>query len=126
MKVIRGRDPDAVTEKRSGTFTGDVWGTPVLPPTCGVMINHVHFAPGARTHWHTHETGQVLVVTAGEGRACTDGGEPHVIAVGDVVWIPAGERHWHGAAPDTFMSHLAISIGGHDWQEPVADEDHGP
>ena len=49
-----------------------------------------------------------------------------MIAAGDVVWIPAGERHWHGAAPDTFMSHLAISIGDHDWQEPVADEDHGP
>ena len=89
------------------------------------MINHVHFAPGGRTHWHTHETGQVLVVTAGEGRACTDGGEPHVIAAGDVVWIPAGERHWHGAAPDTFMSHMAISIGDHDWQEPVADEQYG-
>ena len=49
MRVIRGRDPDAATEKRSGTFTGDVWGTPLLPPTGGVMINHVHFAPGGRS-----------------------------------------------------------------------------
>ncbi|HVW18632.1 MAG TPA: cupin domain-containing protein [Solirubrobacteraceae bacterium] len=123
MKIIQGR-ASGPSDKRSATFTGDVWADPVLAPTDGVTINHVMFTPGARTHWHSHSRGQVLVVTSGEGRAGDDAGEVRAIRAGDVVLFEPGERHWHGAAPESFMAHLAISIGEHDWQEPVEDADY--
>ena len=121
MEIIRGRAPGAVSENRTSTFTGTVWADPLLPATDGITVNNVLFAPGARTHWHRHEGGQVLHVTAGNGLICTDGEVPQPLAVGDTVWIPAGERHWHGAAPDGFLVHLAISVGEIFWAEPVTD-----
>src|SRR5215475_11446504 len=66
MKINRGREAGAASELRTATFTGEVWGDPVLPETDGVLINNVFFAPSARTHWHTHHQGQILVVTGGE------------------------------------------------------------
>jgi quercetin dioxygenase-like cupin family protein len=125
MKINRGREAGTRSEQRTATFTGEVWGDPVLPETDGVLINNVFFAPGARTHWHTHHQGQILVVTAGEGRARARDGNGGELAAGDVVWIPPGEEHWHGAAPDSYLLHLAISLGGHDWLEPVTDEEYG-
>jgi quercetin dioxygenase-like cupin family protein len=68
----------------------------------------VTFEPGARTAWHTHPLGQTLVVTAGLGWVQHDGGPTLEIRPGDVVWIPPDERHWHGASPNTAMSHIAI------------------
>ena len=62
MKINRGREAGTRSELRTATFTGEVWGDPVLPETDGVLINNVFFAPGARTHWHTHDQGQILVV----------------------------------------------------------------
>jgi quercetin dioxygenase-like cupin family protein len=124
MKINRGREAGTRSELRSATFTGEVWGDPVLPETDGVLINNVFFAPGARTHWHTHHQGQILVVTAGEGRARARDGSGGELAAGDVVWIPPGEEHWHGAAPDSYMLHLAISLGGHDWLDPVTDGEY--
>ena len=89
---------------------------------------HVTFEPGARTAWHTHPAGQTLIVTFGRGRVCREGGEVEEIAQGDVVWFPAGEKHWHGATPDTAMSHIAIqeTVDGVsvDWLETVSDEDY--
>jgi 4-carboxymuconolactone decarboxylase len=83
----------------------------------------VSFEAGARTNWHTHTVGQLLVVTAGEGRVQTAGGEVQAIRIGDTVWTAPGVRHWHGAAPDQFMTHVAISESGTDgsvvWGEPV-------
>jgi quercetin dioxygenase-like cupin family protein len=125
MKINHGREAGTSSEQRTATFTGEVWGDPVLPETDGVLINNVFFAPGARTHWHTHHQGQVLVVTAGEGRARARDGSGGELAAGDVVWIPPGEEHWHGAGPDSYMLHLAISLGGHDWLDPVTDEEYG-
>jgi quercetin dioxygenase-like cupin family protein len=125
MKINHGREAGTSSEQRTATFTGEVWGDPVLPETDGVLINNVFFAPGARTHWHTHHQGQVLVVTAGEGRARARDGSGGKLAAGDVVWIPPGEEHWHGAGPDSYMLHLAISLGGHDWLDPVTDEEYG-
>lgn len=124
MKVIRGRAAGAESDRRSATFTGEVWGDPILAPTEGVTINNVFFAPGGRTHWHTHERGQVLHVLAGNGKVCADGGDVQPIGAGDTVWISPGERHWHGGAETTYMIHMAISLGGHDWLEPVSDEDY--
>ena len=89
----------------------------------------VRFDPGARTHWHTHPLGQTLVVIAGCGRTQSWGGPIQEIRAGDVVWIPPGEKHWHGAGPDTSMTHLSIqeALNGSpvDWLEPVTDAQYG-
>jgi len=85
----------------------------------------VTFEPGARTAWHTHPLGQMLIVTAGCGRAQRWGGPVEEIRPGDVIWIAPGEKHWHGAATTTAMTHLAIQekLDGKmvDWLEPVTD-----
>ena len=90
---------------------------------------HVTFEPGARTAWHTHPAGQTLIVTFGRGRVQRDGGPVEEIRQGDVVWFPVGERHWHGAAPDTAMSHIAIQerIDGSavTWLGHVTDDEYG-
>ncbi|MFO1201991.1 MAG: cupin domain-containing protein [Tabrizicola sp.] len=89
----------------------------------------VTFEPGARTAWHTHPLGQTLIVTAGLGRCQTEGGPVRTIRPGDVITFAPGERHWHGASPETAMSHIAIhevqdgrSV---DWLEQVSDTDYG-
>jgi quercetin dioxygenase-like cupin family protein len=124
MKINRGREPGTTSELRTANFTGDVWADPVLAETDGVLINNVFFTPGARTYWHAHHGGQILVVVAGEGRARTRDGGGGKLTTGDVVWIPPGEEHWHGAAPGSSMLHTAISLGGHDWLDPVTDEEY--
>ena len=121
MKVFHGRSEGAVSEQRGATFSGTVWGDPVMPTTGGVTINNVFFAPGGRTHWHTHEVGQVLQVSSGQGWICKEGEAPQPIRAGDVVWIGAGERHWHGAASDSYMVHMATSIGKAHWETAVTD-----
>jgi quercetin dioxygenase-like cupin family protein len=124
MKINRGREPGTTSELRTATFTGDVWADMVVDQTDGVMVANVFFTPGARTHWHTHERGQVLVVVGGEGRARTREGGGGKLTPGDVVWIPPGEEHWHGAGPGSYMLHLAISLGAADWLDPVTDEEY--
>jgi quercetin dioxygenase-like cupin family protein len=124
MKINRGRESGATSEQRTATFTGEVWADPVMAETDGVVVANVFFTPGARTHWHRHERGQFLVVTSGEGRARTRDGGGGKLTAGDVVWIPPGEEHWHGAAPGSYMLHLAISLGEADWLEPVTDEEY--
>lgn len=88
----------------------------------------VTFEPGARTAWHTHPLGQTLIVTSGCGRAQRWGGPVEEIRPGDVVWIPPGEKHWHGATPTTAMTHIAIQekLEGKtvDWMEQVSDEQY--
>ena len=124
MKVFHGRAPGTASEMRGSTFTGTVWADPVMPATADVMINNVFFSPGARTHWHSHAQGQVLNVTAGKGWICVEGEEPQPIRAGDVVWIGANERHWHGAAEDSYMIHMATSLGKTLWEEAVAQGDY--
>jgi quercetin dioxygenase-like cupin family protein len=88
----------------------------------------VTFEPGARTAWHTHPLGQTLIVTAGCGRAQREGGPVEEIRPGDVVWFEPGEKHWHGAAPTTAVTHVAIQekLDGKavDWLEHVSDEQY--
>jgi quercetin dioxygenase-like cupin family protein len=88
----------------------------------------VTFEPGARTAWHTHPLGQTLIVTAGSGRVQRDGGPIEEIRAGDIVWLEPGERHWHGAAPTTAMTHIAIAemLDGKavEWMEHVTDEQY--
>lgn len=124
MEIVSGRGEGGPAQQRSDTFTGTVWADPVLPATDGAAVNNVFFSPGARTDWHYHENGQFLVVTAGRGLICTQGGEPYEIAVGDMIWVPAGERHWHGAGGASYLLHLAVSLGTTGWLDPVTDEEH--
>jgi quercetin dioxygenase-like cupin family protein len=124
MKITRGRETGVPSERRTETFTGEVWADSVLGSTGHVMVNSVFFAPGARTHWHRHESGQLLVVTSGEGRIAARGGDVAAIGVGDTVWIPPEEEHWHGAAPDGYLVHLAISLDRTEWLEPVSEDDY--
>ncbi|MBO0850338.1 MAG: cupin domain-containing protein [Pseudonocardia sp.] len=126
MQIVRGRtQADTPTQNRTETFTGTVWGDPVLPTTPeGNAINSVTFTPGARTYWHHHTGGQILVVTAGLGWVCPEGEEPQLIRAGDVVWVPPGERHWHGGTDGTVMTHLAVSIGKTNWLGEVSAGDY--
>jgi quercetin dioxygenase-like cupin family protein len=109
-------------------FTGEVWIDPIVParPPSHLAINAVHFTPGARTAWHWHSNGQTLFVTEGEGRVQSRG-EPIVsIHPGDRIYTPDAEWHWHGAAPDRFMTHLSITEGDPHWGDHVTDaEYHG-
>jgi quercetin dioxygenase-like cupin family protein len=108
-------------------FTGTVWLDPVIEAPAPARINAVRvtFEPGARTAWHTHPLGQTLYVLAGCGRVQTEGEPVREIRAGDVVWIPPGEKHWHGAAPDTMMVHLAMQEAENGsaatWLEHVTD-----
>ena len=111
-------------------FTGTVRIDPLFPATDPARAagNAVTFEPGARTAWHTHPLGQTLIVTAGCGRAQRWGGPIEEIRPGDVVIFAPNEKHWHGAAPTTAMTHIAIqeSLDGKqvDWLEKVSDEQY--
>jgi quercetin dioxygenase-like cupin family protein len=120
----------ASTKGPSEWFTGTVRIDPLFqaPDPALVQGASVTFEPGARTAWHTHPLGQTLVVTAGCGWAQREGGPVEEIRPGDVVWISPGEKHWHGAAPTTAMTHIAIQerLDGKvvDWMEKVSDEQY--
>ncbi|MAQ38427.1 MULTISPECIES: (R)-mandelonitrile lyase [Thioclava] len=129
MKIIRS-GTNASMQGPQDWFTGTVRVDPLFQAeepgrTSG---SHVTFEPGARTAWHTHPAGQTLIVTFGRGRVQREGGPVEEISQGDVVWFPAGEKHWHGASSATAMSHIAVqeSIDGSPvtWLEKVADEDY--
>jgi quercetin dioxygenase-like cupin family protein len=112
-------------------FTGTVWQDPIIQPQAPARIaaTRVSFEPGARTNWHTHPLGQTLYVVAGLGRVQSWGGPIREIRPGDTVWIPAGEKHWHGASPANGMTHIAMqeALDGRyvDWLEPVTNEQYG-
>jgi quercetin dioxygenase-like cupin family protein len=133
----RGREKDI---QRSGSqpssqgsaeyFTGAVRIDPLFQAGAPARAvgSSVTFEPGARTAWHTHPLGQTLIVTTGCGLAQRWGGPIEGIRPGDVVWFPPGEKHWHGAAPTTAMTHIAIQeqLDGKivDWMEKVSDEQY--
>jgi quercetin dioxygenase-like cupin family protein len=95
-----------------------------MPATGGLVT----FAPGARSAWHTHPAGQILIVTAGTGWVQEEGGEKREIKPGDVIWTPPGVKHWHGATATTSMSHIAITnmVDGWnvDWLEKVSQDQY--
>jgi quercetin dioxygenase-like cupin family protein len=111
-------------------FTGTVRIDPLFeaPQPGRVRGASVTFKPGARTAWHTHPLGQTLIVTAGRGRAQREGGPIEEIRLGDVISIAPNEKHWHGAAPTTAVTHIAIqeALDGKvvDWMEKVSDEEY--
>ncbi len=141
--VVAQQAPDrsqTITITRSGsqpsregpaeTFTGSVRVDPLFAATSPSRTSGalVTFQPGARSAWHTHPYGQILIVTAGTGWVQRWAGPIEDIRQGDVVWIPPNVKHWHGAAPTTAMSHIAIQehLDGRvvDWMEKVRDEQY--
>ncbi len=106
-------------------FTGEVRNSRISESEEGITLLAVQFAPGARTDWHSHPGGQLLYVVAGAGLVQTEDGTTVTISPGDVVEAPPGERHWHGAAPDSPMTHLSLTTGGDTrWEQPVSDEEY--
>jgi quercetin dioxygenase-like cupin family protein len=130
MNITRAGSP---VSKRGPAeyFTGTVWLDEIAagPNESRVRALRVSFEPGARTAWHTHPFGQVLHIISGVGRVQKAGADPVEVYPGDTVWFEPGERHWHGAAPNRFMVHLAVQqtdAAGQsaDWFEHVIDEDY--
>ena len=129
MRITRN-----VTETGRGPaewFTGEVYLDTVVSPSGEWRIGaaSVHFAPGARTAWHTHPLGQTIWVTEGVGLCQSEGGGIEVIRPGDRVFFEPGENHWHGAAPNRFMTHIAMQQaddGGDvvEWGRRVTDDEY--
>lgn len=130
IKIVRaGSQPG--TSGPEEHFTGSVRVEPLFSAhdparAYGALVT---FEPGARTAWHTHTLGQTLIVTDGTGWIQQWGGQKQEIRKGDVVWIPAGQKHWHGATANSRMSHIAIveqlNGKGVEWMEKVSDEQYG-
>ena len=120
LTVIKGRS-DVPSGLAQGTFTGEAWRDTLLPPEDGVAVGNVFFAPCARTFWHSHVGGQLLIVLAGSGFV---GDEKETVSVtaGDMVWTPPGVRHWHGARANRYLLHTAVTVGETDWEDAVTDE----
>lgn len=129
MDIIRHR-PDSQPAP-ADRFTGSVWVDPiaVADEPSRTRAFSVHFTPGARSGWHQHPCGQILHVVEGRGRVQRRGGPVEEIRAGDTVVTPPGEWHWHGAAPGSFLTHLAIQQADADrvdayWGELVTDEQY--
>lgn len=130
-QVITRAGNQTPTTGAATNFTGKVRVDPLTPAnaTINVPSAYVTFEPGARSAWHTHPAGQFLVVTAGKGMTQEWGKPVQELRVGDVVWCPPGVKHWHGAAPDSAMTHLALT-GNQDgksvtWMEQVSEAQYG-
>jgi quercetin dioxygenase-like cupin family protein len=114
----------------AANFAGEVIVEPLFAANehAASAVGSVIFAPGARSAWHTHPAGQILIVTSGTGWAQEEGGQKREIRPGDVIWTPPGVKHWHGATATNAMSHIAITnmAGGKnvDWLEHVTDEQY--
>lgn len=122
MEHARGRRDGQPTRQGTGTFTGRAMLDPLLESDDGkhlVRVNSVVFEPGARTYWHSHDDGQLLLVNSGRGMVQDRAGHQHELLPGDTVWAAPGEEHWHGAAPDSLLVHTAVSLGVTQWQEEV-------
>jgi quercetin dioxygenase-like cupin family protein len=125
------RDAVETAAGPSDWFTGKVYVDRIATPTgpSRLSASSVHFTPGARTAWHTHPNGQTISVVEGVGLAQRRGGPVEVIRPGDRVFFEPGEEHWHGAAPDRFMTHLAMLDVDDDgnsatWGDHVTDEEY--
>ena len=130
IRIVRSGSQPA-RQAPADNFTGSVRIDSPFQASAPARINgaRVTFQPGARTAWHTHPLGQTLIVTAGTGRVQRWGDAIDEIREGDVVWIPPGEKHWHGAAPNSSMTHIAIAeqLDGKtvEWMEKVSDVQYG-
>ena len=108
--------------RRTDTFTGQVWADPIS--TADPIVNMVAFTPRARTFWHRHEGGQLIVATHGSGFVVGQNGRGGPVVAGQSVWTSPGELHWHGAGPDSLLTHVACSFGHTEWLHEVSEEDY--
>ncbi len=129
MRLIKNTQNTIIGSKN--WFSGTVFIDPIKEPDerSAVGCAHVRFAPGAHTAWHKHPKGQTLYVTDGIGYVCRRGGEVETIRPGDVVFTEPNEEHWHGAAPDRFMAHIAVQEADDKgrtvtWLSPVTDKEY--
>jgi quercetin dioxygenase-like cupin family protein len=129
MKI--SRSSQATNIGPDSSFTGNVYIDSIKDPDeqSAIGCAHVHFSPGARTVWHRHPKGQTLYVTDGVGYAQRRGGEIEILRSGDIVFIEPGEEHWHGAAADRFMAHIAMHEADASgsvvtWLQPVTNEEY--
>jgi len=128
MEVLR---KEATVKAGSDRFVGDAWFDVIVrgEEPSRVRASIVHFAPGARNAWHSHAVGQTIHVTEGVGRMQSRGEDMIEIRAGDTVHTPPGEWHWHGAAPDRFMTHFTIYEAAADgaetdWGDQVTDVEY--
>ena len=111
-------------------FTGTAWLRMLVPDDSLIHcpVGNVTFEPGARNNWHRHPGGQILLVTGGRGYSQDEGKKVRLLHEGDVVTVAPGVKHWHGAAPDSGFTHIAImpnsQLGDAEWLEPVTDEEY--
>ena len=129
MEITRVGVP--TTPGPSDWFTGSVYLDPIAAPAGSSRLSagSVHFTPGARTAWHRHPNGQTIFVVEGIGRVQRRGGPVEVVHAGDRVFFEPGEEHWHGAAPDRFMTHVAMldvddEGASATWGDHVTDEEY--
>ena len=129
MKIISANDRNT-KQASSNWFTGTVWQESIIeaPDPARVRALRVCFEPGARTAWHTHPLGQTLYIVHGTGLICVRNNKPQLMCMGDTIWIPPHEEHWHGATATNSMTHIAIqeALNGQvaEWLEKVTDEDY--
>jgi quercetin dioxygenase-like cupin family protein len=136
MRAPRDNDPtqseDGTMEYQRGrmggpslpgpdTVTGEMMLDRLLSAK-NVAVSSVVFKPGARTYWHSHDEGQLFVISNGRGMVATRDGQKQVVEAGDLVYAPPGEEHWHGAAPDSFLVYTVVSLGRTEWAEEVAEQ----
>jgi quercetin dioxygenase-like cupin family protein len=126
--VVDHRIPIAITTQENKMHIYRAGTAPSGKASAEQFTGFVTFEPGARTTWHTHPAGQILIITAGRGWIQRKGGPREEVTPGDAVWIPAGEKHWHGATATAAMTHIAVteSVDGRsvDWMEHVTDEEY--
>jgi quercetin dioxygenase-like cupin family protein len=118
-------DKPATVKGPAQWFTGDVYVDPIAQAQrAPLTIGSVHFTPCARTAWHRHTIGQTLYVTEGIGCVQARRGPLITIRPGDVIRVDGGEEHWHGAAADHFMTHIAITEGDTEWGDHLTDAEY--
>ena len=129
MKITSANDRNT-KQASSNLFTGTVWQDSIIeaPDPSRVRALRVSFEPGARTAWHTHPLGQTLYIVHGTGLICVRNNKPQLMRMGDTIWIPPLEEHWHGATTTNSMTHIAIQEAQNgqvaEWLEQVTDEDY--
>lgn len=124
MEIADGHD-GSYEPGDAARFSGQVSLRPSFSTPSGTGMSVVHFAAGARTHWHRHPEGQLLYAISGRGLVCSRDGKSHLLAPGDIVYAAPGEWHFHGGCPDSPMAHVAVSMGGSpEWGDPVTDEEY--
>jgi quercetin dioxygenase-like cupin family protein len=123
MQFERGRAGSPSSNRPDGVVSGLMSMDNRLTAD-GVGVNSVAFQPGARTIWHSHTVGQIFFVSFGRSIVGTRDQGVQIIETGDVLYTPAGELHWHGAAPDSFVAYTAISLGKTEWAEELLESDY--